>query len=33
MGRQVVRQPLWIEGKQIQPGVSVLSGPFDLSQI
>ncbi|XP_068756924.1 uncharacterized protein [Montipora capricornis] len=33
MGRQVVRQPLWIEGKQIQPGVNVLSGPFDRSQI
>ena len=33
MGYQVVRQPLWIEGKQIQPGVKVLSGPFDLSQI
>ena len=33
MGYQVVRQPLWIEGKQIQPGVKVLSGPYDLSQI
>ena len=33
MGYQVVRQPLWIEGKQIQPGVKVLSGPFNLSQI
>ena len=25
MGYQVVRQPLWIEGKQIQPGGKVLS--------
>ena len=33
MDYQVVRQQLWIEGKQIQPGVKVLSGPFDLSQI
>ena len=33
MGYQVVRQLLWIEGEQIQPGVKVLSGPFDLSQI
>ena len=33
MGYQVVRQPLWIEGKDIQQGVKVLSGPFDLSQI
>ena len=33
MGYQVVRQPLWIEGKQLHPGVKVLSGPFDLSQI
>ena len=33
MGYRVVRQPLWIEGKQIQPGVNVLSGPFDVSQI
>ena len=33
MGYQVIRQPLWIEGKDIQPGVKVLSGPFDLSQI
>lgn len=32
-GYQVIRQPLWIEDKQIQPGVNVLSGPFDLSQI
>ena len=31
MGYQVVRQPLWIEGKDIQQGVKVLSGPFDLS--
>ena len=28
-----VRQPLWIEGRGIQPGVKVLSGPFDRSQI
>ena len=33
MGYQVVRQPLWIEGKDIQQGVKVLRGPFDLSQI
>ena len=33
MGYQAVRQPLWIEGKDIQPGVKVLSGPFDLSEI
>jgi len=33
MGYQVIRQPLWIEGKDIQPGVKFLSGPFDLSQI
>ena len=33
MGYQVVRQPLWIEGKDIQQGVKVLSGFFDLSQI
>ena len=33
MGYQIVRQPLWIEGKDIQQGVKVLSGPFDLSQI
>ena len=33
MRYQVIRQPLWIEGKDIQPGVKVLSGPFDLSQI
>jgi len=33
MGYQVLRQPLWIEGKDIQPGVKFLSGPFDLSQI
>ena len=33
MGYQVVRQPLWIEGKQFQAGVNILSGPFDLSQI
>jgi len=33
MGFQEVGQPLWIEGKQIQPGVNVLSGPRDLSQI
>ena len=33
MGFQKVGQPLWIEGKQIQPGVKVLSGPRDLSQI
>ena len=33
MGYQVVRQPLWIEGKDIQQGVKVLSGPFDLNQI
>ncbi|KAL9979530.1 hypothetical protein ACROYT_G017206 [Oculina patagonica] len=33
MGYQVMRQPLWIEGKDVQPGVKVLSGPFDLSQI
>ena len=28
-----MRQPLWIEGKDIQPGVKVLSGPFDLTKI
>ena len=33
MGYQVIRQPLWIEGKDIQQAVEVLSGPFDLSQI
>ena len=33
MGCQVVRQRLWIEGKDIQQGVKVLRGPFDLSQI
>ena len=33
MGYQVVRQPLWIEGKDIEQGVKVLSGPFDLSQV
>ena len=33
MGYQVVRQPLWIKDKDIQQGVKVLSGPFDLSQI
>ena len=33
MGYQAVHQPLWIEGSGIQPGVKVLSGPFDLSQI
>ena len=33
MGYRAVRQPLWIEGKQIQPVVNVLSGAFDLSQI
>ena len=33
MGYQVVHQPFWIEGKDIQQGVKVLSGPFDLSQI
>ena len=33
MGYQVMHQPLWIEGKDIQPGVKVLSGPCDLSQI
>ncbi|KAL9964122.1 hypothetical protein ACROYT_G027706 [Oculina patagonica] len=33
IGYQVMRQPLWMEGKDIQPGVKVLSGPFDLSQI
>lgn len=33
MGYQAVHQPLWIEGKDTQPGVKVLSGPFDLSQI
>ena len=32
-GFQEVCQPLWIEGKQIQPGVNVVSGPSDLSQI
>ena len=33
MGYQVVCQPLWIEGKQLHPGVKVLSGPFDLCHI
>ncbi|KAL9967113.1 hypothetical protein ACROYT_G025282 [Oculina patagonica] len=33
MGYQVIRRPLWVESKDIQPGVKVLSGPFDLSQI
>ena len=33
MGNEVVCQPLWIEDKPIQPGVNVLSGPFDMSQI
>jgi len=33
MGYQVARQLLWIEGKDIQKRVKVLSGPFDLSQI
>ena len=33
MGYQVVRQPLWIEGKDTQQSVNVPSGPFDLSQI
>ena len=33
MGYQIVRQPLWIEGKDIQQGFKVFSGPFDLSQI
>ena len=33
MGYQAVRQPLWIEGKDIQRGVKVISGPFDLSEI
>ena len=33
MGYQVVGQPLWIKGKDIQQGVKVLSGLFDLSQI
>ena len=28
-----MHQPLWIEGRDIQPGVKVLSGPFDVSQI
>ena len=33
MGYQAMHQPLWIEGRDIQPGVKVLSGPFDVSQI
>ena len=33
MVNQAVRQPLWIEGKDIQQGIKVLSGPFDLTQI
>lgn len=33
MGNEVVCQPLWIEDKPIQPGVYVLGGPFDMSQI
>ena len=34
MGYQEVRQPLWIENKDIQPCVKVvLSGPFDISQM
>lgn len=32
MGYQVACQPLCIEGEDIQQGVKVLSGPFDLSQ-
>ena len=33
MGNEVVCQPLWIEDEPIQPGVNILSGPFDMSQI
>ena len=33
MGYQVLRKPLWIEVKDIQQGVKVLSGPFDLRKI
>ena len=33
MGYQVVLQPLWIMGKDIQQGVKLLSSPFDRSQI
>lgn len=33
MGHNTMHQPLWIEGRDLQPGVKVLSGPFDLSQI
>ena len=33
MGYQAMHQPLWIEGRDIQPGVKVLSAFFDVSQI
>ena len=33
MGYQAMSRPLWIEGRDIQPGVKVLSGLFDVSQI
>lgn len=33
MGHNAMHQPLRIEGRDLQPGVKVLSGPFDLSQI
>ena len=33
MINQAVRQPLWIEGSDIQQGIKVLSGPFELNQI
>ena len=28
-----MHQPLWIDGKDIQPGIKVLNGPFDPTQI
>ena len=33
IGCQAIGQPLWIEGRDIQPGVKVLISPFDLNQI
>ena len=33
MINQAVRQPLWIECNDIQQGIKVLSGPFELNQI
>ena len=33
MAFQAMCHPLWIDGRDIQPGVKVLSSPFDLTQI